>query len=289
MISLIEAEEDTSGNLDQLTKDLRSMADASEAVREEALTEGTAPAAKPKVRVVEVNDEELPENLRGKSVTDLARIIQESQSTIGRMANDLGTQRKLTDRLLDLKRESDLQTHTPPAPKVSGTDLLDNPTEAIEQVVKAVMARNEAETTKRVQQLEGTVAAQQFYSKHSDWQQISVDPEFQTFLQSTPYRQRVAGQAAQGDWGAADELVTEYKDRKALRAGAKSKKEQEDSNLEAANKASLESGASVPRAKGGKILRRVDLLRLQQEQPEVYYDDEMQRIIMKAYAEGRVK
>lgn len=284
MISLIESEDEVPGNSERLLSDLKESAVVDEGRSAEE-------PAKPKVRTLEINDEELPENLRGKTVADYVRMIQESQSTIGRMANDLGTQRKLTDRLLDLKRENDLQQHTPPAPKVSGTELLDNPTEAIEQVVKAVIARQEQETVQRVQQLEGTVAAQAFYSRHSDWQQISADPEFHSFLQSTPYRQRVAADAARGDWGAADELVTEYKDRRSLRAAAvtKSKEEKEKGNLEAANKASLESSSAPGARKGGKILRRIDLLKLQMEQPEVYYDEETQRTIMRAYAEGRVK
>src|SRR5688500_15488532 len=107
MISLIDADEDIPGNLSQVKKDL------GDAITESALAaspknDATATPAK-KTRVIEVNDEELPENLRGKDVKDLVSMIKDSQSTIGRMANDLGQQRALTDRLLDLKRQSDLR------------------------------------------------------------------------------------------------------------------------------------------------------------------------------------
>ena len=130
-ITLVEAEEDVAGNLSQVEKDLRESIAAREAG-------GNAPApdepVKTKsVRTVEVNDEELPENLRGKSVADIVRAYQESQSTIGRMANDLGTQRKLTDRLLDLKRESDLSGNgrVREPVKVNSTELLDDPTRSM--------------------------------------------------------------------------------------------------------------------------------------------------------------
>lgn len=299
MISLIDAdkEEVLPGNLDVLKKDLNeAVAESSDSVDGSgARTDnGHDKPSQRKIRTVEVNDDELPENLRGKDFKDIVRIYQDSQSTIGRMANDLGTQRKLTDRLLDLKRDEDLQRNgaNPAKVQVSGTELLDNPTEAIDRIVNARLAEQERVSSVRLAQLESQQYAQSFASRHPDWQEIASDSSFHQFVQASPYRARAAVAASQGDWGAAEELVSEFKDRKqTLESKQKADKEVKDkSNLDAANKASLESGASASKPyTGGKILRRVDLLKLQMEQPEVYYDEETQRVIMKAYSENRVK
>lgn len=293
MISLIEADDELPGNLANLQKDLNEAVQSESATEgERAPVEGSAPAKT--VRTIEVNDEELPENLRGKDVRDIVRMYQESQSTIGRMANDLGTQRKLTDRLLDLKRDEDLQRNGAPAKvQVSGTELLDNPTEAIERIVASRLAAVEEKTQAELAAIHAQRAAEQFMSRHPDVQTVGADPEFQAFVQATPYRASRAVQASKGDWSAADELMSEFKDRRASRTAPKvedTKELQEKKNLEAANKAALESGTSASKpSTGGKILRRVDLLKLQMEQPDVYYDEATQAVILKAYAEKRVK
>lgn len=289
MISLIDAEE-VPGNLSQLQKDLTEAVAADVDVTDNV----QAPASQPKVRTIEVNDDELPENLRGKDFKDVVRMLSDSQSTIGRMANDLGTQRKLTDRLLDLKRENDLHSNGAPAQKVqvNSSELLDNPTEAIERIVAARLAEQNQKTQAEIDALHQQRAAESFLSRHPDYQTVAASADFQQFVQATPYRQRVALTAAKGDWSSADELMSEYKDRQASRTvAAKTEKEvKEKNNLEAANKASLESGTSANKSSGGgKILRRVDLLKLQMEQPDVYYDEATQAVILKAYREGRVK
>lgn len=290
MISLIEADEIPTGNLDQLRKDL------TEAAAEQTSDVSETPeAAKPKVRVLEVNDDELPENLRGKSFTDVVRMYKESQSTIGRMANDLGTQRQLSDRLLNLKRESDLQSNggvAAPKVQVNSSELLDNPTEAIERIVTARLDEATKKTQAELDALRTQREAEAFMSRHPDFQDVGKDPDFQSFVQATPLRQRAAVAASRGDWASADELMTEYKDRRDALKGRKKTEEEEvaDKNLDAANKATLEGGASASKpSKGGKILRRVDLLRMQMERPEEYYDEATQAVIMKAYQEGRVK
>lgn len=285
-ISLIEAEEVPTGNLSQIEKDLREGI-ALSAVPSEPGKEPAAPAKS--VRTVEVNDEELPENLRGKSVADLVRMLQDSQSTIGRMANDLGTQRKLTDRLLDLKRESDLSRARAPEPvKVDSNELLENPTQAIQRVVQSSLEQERASLQEEIAQIRVSQAAQSFLSRHPDYQSYVGNEDFVSWARATPYRSNRADAAAQGDYSAADELLTEFKDRQTSRKPKEEPKP--DANLEKAKAASLERGQSASaRSTSKKIYRRVELLQLQQQNPELYYDDATQREIMLAYAEGRVK
>ena len=290
MVSLIDADE-TPGNLERVKKEL------SEAVQLRSLSDDTnenvdsgtgQPAHR---RTVEINDDELPENLRGKSYMEVVGLLRESQSTIGRMANDLGTQRKLTDRLLDLKRESDLgRNGAPEAPKLTANDVLDNPTDSIGRVVEARVTRAQEVTAERLAQLEAQIQAQAFLTKHGDWTSVTQEAGFTAFVQATPYRARLAEQARSGNWSAADELLSEYKDRKSAMTARGTK--MKDDNVEAARSASLESGSGERSARGksmGKIFRRTDLLKLQIEDPESYYDDGFQREIILAYQEGRVK
>lgn len=282
-VDVIEAE-DRPGNLDDLVKSL------SGPTIEEALNtpENKEEASPERVaRTLEVKDEELPERMRGKSMSEIVDMYKNLESVYGRMANDLGQQRKLTDRLLDLKRESDLQTHTPKI-EIKSADLLDNPVEAIEKVVSARLSESEKQTQARVQQLEGQLAAQTFITRHPDFNQIANDPEFGKWVRGTSYRARLADQAMSGDWGVADELVSEFKDRK----GAKpAPKDEESEEIAGAKKVSLESKTAQEgnSKKSGKIFRRVDLIALKMNKPDVYYDDAVQTEIIRAYNEGRVK
>lgn len=287
-ISLIEADEEVAGNLSQFEKDLR------EGIALTAQNDAPEPdkqqAPEKKARVIEVNDDELPENLRGKDIKDLVRMLQESQSTIGRMANDLGTQRKLTDRLLDLKRESDLSgNRSRPEPvTVDSNELLENPTQAIERVATARVSAATKELQDEIALIRAQQSAQSFVAHHPDYQQYVGNEEFVSWARATPYRSSRADAAMSGDYGAADELLTEFKDRLSYRKAKEEPKP--DANLEKAKAAGLERGTSAgSRSSSKKTYRRVELLQLQMSNPELYYDDATQKEIMLAYAEGRVK
>jgi len=285
MVGIVEIEE-VPGNIAQLEKDL------AEAVVQPAATPAQTPAT-PTPAV----DDRLPPKLRGKKLEDIVEMYTNLESQYGRMANDLGQQRKLTDRLLDLKRETDLQSQTPPRVDLKGADLLENPAEALDRFLAAREASRTNETAQRLQELELRLARQTFTQRHPDYEQYSADQGFHAWVASSPYRQRVGQAAAQGDLGAADELLTEYKERQ--KAGASvptpTPKPPVNDGLAAARAASLESSAA-PSGDGagrgkvaGKVYRRADLLLLKMQKPDVYYDDTFQAEILRAYSEGRVK
>ena len=147
--------------------------------------------------------------------------------------------------------------------------------------------------TQRLQNLEASIAAERFFSKHPDHQAYVGNPDFQAWLQASAIRQRAAAEAVKGDLVLADELLSEYKALKPAKPAEKPAGEQGKSGLEAARAASLESGAqgsgSGDGTKGKKIYRRVDLLELKARKPDAYYSDDFQHEIMLAYQEGRVK
>lgn len=289
-ISLVEAE--LPGDIKALEKDLTEAVLGSQQQAAAQKTQRQQPA-KTETREV-VQDEALPPKLRGKSVQEIAEMYANLESSYGRMANDLGTQRKLTDRLLDLKREEDLSRNTPPSRvEIKSQDLLENPTEVIDRAVQARVKALETESAQRLAQIEGQLAREKFVSKHADYNEIANDPQFVAWLQKSQYRLRAANAAYNGDWAAADELLTDYKEIKKTTSKPRQEEEviREDDNVAAARQAALESGSSpeAASAKAGKTYRRVDLMKLRTDNPDLYYDEDFQKEIIRAYAEKRVK
>jgi hypothetical protein len=213
------------------------------------------------------------------------------ESTYGRVANDLGTQRKLTDKLLDLKRETDLGKSAPTIPKVDikSSDLLDNPSETLERVLATREAAQAEAQSQRIAQLESQMAAQAFIQKHPDYQQFAGNDEFAQWVKASPIRQRAANAAQQGDWGAAGDLLSEYKDSTSRKPA--SQDDGKSDELEAARNATTErtSQGNDTGKKKGKIYLRRDLMQLRATNPDKYYDEDFQEEILRAYNENRVK
>jgi hypothetical protein len=235
----------------------------------------------------------LPAKLKGKSLAEIAEIYSNLESAYGRMANDLGTQRKLTDRLLDLKRTDDLSREQPAKPVVDRSKLLEDPTAELDRFLTTREATRESETSQRLAQMEASLAQAQFSAKHPDYAAIASAPEFAEWVRGSAFRTRVATAAYQGDWSAADELLSEFKARKAAPAASEKPADKADeSGVEAARKAALETAGGSSGGKqdgGGKVYRRSDLMALRVNKPDVYYNDDFQSEILRAYAEGRVK
>jgi hypothetical protein len=221
------------------------------------------------------------------------------QSAYGRMANDLGHQRKITDKLILDKRSTDLDG-TPassPAPKVDARKLVDNPTETLDAYWKLreadLLAKQETEATQRQQAAD----EQAFNAKHADFSAVTSTAKFVSWVRSSPLRVRAAALAGQGNFVVADELLTEYK---ALEGQAPDPaadpnrgKQMPNVDTEAARKAALETAANAGSAggsgKNGPVYRRADLIALKMNKPQVYSDPTFQQEILRAYAEGRVK
>lgn len=266
------------GDLEGLERDLTEAVTAAKAPEEEA------PAAEETTEASSI-----PEKYRGKTLEDVIDMHQNLQSEYGRMANDLGTQRKLTDRLLDLKRTEDLQDNTPadePLPEISSTDLLDDPSKTLDSYLSRREERLSKTYEQRMAELEGQLAQERFLAKHPEAATLGENEDFQNWLSQSPIRQQAAQQAASGDWTMADALLNEFKSNSAS-ATAEAPK----ADLEEARKASLTSSGTGNTAGGseGKIYRRADLIRLKLEKPHVYEDPAFQAEIMRAYQEKRVK
>jgi hypothetical protein len=246
--------------------------------------------------------EDLPPKFRGKSAKEIVDMYQNLESRTGSMANELGVQRQLTDRLLGLKREDDLrangsrQEKAKPVP-VTTNDVLDRPQETIERVVTDKVQAVSDELRQENRQLRAQVAQQRFESRHSDYRQTVSDPAFIQWVQSSPLRMRAAAVANGGDWEVADELFTEYESNarssSTVTTDTKQETRKSGENLDEARRASYtSSGSNSNDGQGkpaGKIYKRSDLMRLMMEDPDAYYDEAFQSEIILAHAEKRVR
>jgi hypothetical protein len=272
------------GDLDAVEKELSEAVTAANAKAKADATDDT--------QEQEAHEADIPEKYRGKSLEDIIEMHRNLESQYGRMANDLGQQRKLTDRLLDLKRTDDLEKYgDEPKPKrveVSSSELLDNPTEALEKVLSQREAAIRADYEQRMAQLEAGLAQERFVQKHPDYDAITADPKFAEWLQSSVIRQQAAQQAYNGNYAVADALLSEFKAQ--TQTQEKTEKSTAADEKAAARAASLESSSqSTGQKSGGKVYRRADLIRLKVEKPSVYEDPQFQEEILRAYSEGRVK
>lgn len=243
--------------------------------------------------------DDLPEKYRGKSRKELAEMHMNAESQIGRVGNEIGQYKELTDRLLQLKRSEDLQKggadpddiDDEPEIKLTSTELLDDPTSAVSRLVESKLARQNRQKEKKDAEARLQEQQREFATKHPDAESIASNQEFITWIQNSPTRSVMAVNASKGDLLSGDALLTEWKELQKVAEENKEENSKESSNISNARRASTESrGAShVSDAPKGKVYRRIDLIRLKLEDPEAYGDESFQREIMQAYAEGRVK
>lgn len=237
----------------------------------------------------------VPEKFKGKSAEEIARSYVELEKDSGRLRNELGEYRSLTDRLLQLeeKRVKDLEGAGGKAEgdfDVDPAEFLSNPRETLSKWYEYQKKKDPEYRAiqERLNRVEGHVGQQTLKSKHSDAEQITSDPEFIEFVKAHPVRVSIAQRAVQGqDIEALDYLLTEYKERKVV---PKEPERKENSEVSAARRVATEKASSGspanPRPGGDKVFSRRKLIQLKISNPEEY--SSMQDEILLAYAQGRV-
>jgi hypothetical protein len=226
----------------------------------------------------------IPEKYKGKSMDDIIRMHQEAEKLIGRQAQEVGEVRKLADELI--KRQISPQEQ--PAKAIEDdTDFFADPVKAVNKAVEAHPAVVQAQQA--AMQMARMQTANRLAQSHPDYTQVIADPEFATWVNESPIRQRLYAAAdKQFDFDSANELLANFKAlRKAkqetVQQAAQQLQDQRNQTLKAATVAV--DGATGEASK--KIYRRADLIRLQMTDPERYMA--LQDDIMAAYNENRVR
>jgi hypothetical protein len=226
----------------------------------------------------------IPEKYKGKSMDDIIRMHQEAEKLIGRQAQEVGEVRKLADELI--KRQISPQEQ--PAKAIEDdTDFFADPVKAVNKAVEAHPAVVQAQQA--AMQMARMQTANRLAQSHPDYTQVIADPEFATWVNESPIRQRLYAAAdKQFDFDSANELLANFKALKKMKQetvqqAAQQLQDQRNQTLKAATVAV--DGATGEASK--KIYRRADLIRLQMTDPERYMA--LQDDIMAAYNENRVR
>ena len=246
-------------------------------------------------------DDDLPDDLKGKTPAQLARMYKEAQSVIGRQGTELGDLRRTADQYI----KAQLTAATPkPAPAKEpavpdAVDFFTNPEDAIARavaqhpLVKELQgAKRDAEAREVRRHMESVSLA--FTKAHPDAQQVLADEGFQQWVVKSPVRQELLLRAHQRyDLNAANDLFNTWKELKAIRTPTPTATPKSGAKPVAGRDAARvpTGGNATPRTSPGrtegKIYRRADIIKLMQTDPQRY--EMMGDEITKAYTEGRVR
>lgn len=260
-----------------------------ELVLEEGETEGNiaeeTPAEVPEpdeaVEVEEPEEEDVPEQYRGKSQVELARMLQDAQREIGHKGNELGALRKSFEQLASQQAAA---PKTEPEPTDDVDYFVDPQTAVNRQIDNHPALRQAQQVVQQMQYAQGLATLQQ---RHPDVKDVVASEEFRKWVSESPARVSRYQRADQlGDVDEADDLISTFKQIK--QAGTAAKEVATKAQKQAVRSASV--GASQGAATDGgsrRIYRRADIRQLMRTDPDRY--EALQPEIMKAYAEGRVR
>lgn len=217
-------------------------------------------------------DDGIPERFRGKSAQEIAEMYQNLEKLNGRQANELGQLRAYADRLLQAPRE-----------EIDESMFFEEPSRAVEE---AVVRNPEVQGIKgELSTVKLKLAQQEFTQAHPTWKKDAQSNEFLKWVTNTEYRGKLWQKANSYDFEAADELFTAFEDHMAtVKQNRQADAQKREGDLMAA---STETGSTGATSK--KVWRRHDLMNMQTNDPDKYYDESFQAELLRAYAEGRVR
>ncbi len=227
-------------------------------------------------------DDILPSKFKGKTAKELAKIVADQDSMIGRQAQEVGDVRRLADELL----KSQLKPVEKEKPKE--VDIFENPQEAMRQAIennpKVIAAEQYGLQAQR------DMAKRVLVQKHPDYGQVVQDNEFRNWVNASKVRTQLYAHAENYDVDAADELLSTFKQLKTVKqqqvtqAVSETEKAAREKSLQAG---AVDTGGSGESSK--KMYSRVKLLEMQLRRPDEYAALADSGELAKAYFEKRVK
>ena len=230
---------------------------------------------------------QIPSKFAGKSTEDIIDSYTNLEKELGRKAQEVGELRKLSDSFLqaEVARTRNPQDNTPLEAKDNvGEDFFDNPNKAVNKIIDNHPKFQQFQQFQAQQAQAG--AKTQLEQTHPDFTDVIQDKGFQEWVQGSPIRMQMFQAADAYNFDAANELLTNWKDRSMISKTQEVKQKAEVDRKEALKTGTAESRTSSGSRGGGKTYRRADLIRLKMENPSRY--ESLQDEIYQAYAEGRV-
>lgn len=230
-----------------------------------------------------VQEVEVPEKYKGKSVAELARMHEEAQRFISKQANEVHEVRKLADDLIKRQINADKAAEPKQYEGAPEVDFFENPQEAIKRTLENTPEIQEVRAFKKQMKAKETMS--QLSQRHPDAMQVAQSPEFVEWVKGSKVRLAMFAQAdSEYDLDAATELLTSFKAQKGY--STKVVQPAVSDQKQALRAAAVDTNGSNE-GSSKKIYRRADIMRLMNTDPERY--QQMQPEILAAYAERRVR
>lgn len=227
-----------------------------------------------------------PEKYAGKTLEEVIGMHQNAEKALGKQGQEVGEQRKLIQQLIEAQTQANQAAKPTEEPESFEDTFYDDPAKAVNsaienhpEILKAKEANVRSAQQANLAQLE---------VKHPDFMDVVADSDFQKWVGESGIRTELFRRAdASYDVGAADELLSTWKQISMIGKTKEVKAEQKKSRQKAMRQTSSETRSSGDSVGGKKMYRRSDLIDLQMKDPSRYaaLADEIQL----AYAEGRVK
>jgi hypothetical protein len=229
----------------------------------------------------------IPSKFAGKSQQEIIDSYTNLEKELGRKAQEVGELRKLSDSFLqaEVARTNNPQNNTPLETEDNAEiDFFDNPNKAVNDMIEKHPRFQEFQQFQAQQAQAGAKA--QLEQKHPDFTDVVQDKGFQEWVQDSPIRMQMFQAADSYNFDAANELLSNWKDRSMISKTQEVKQQAETNRKDALKAGSTESRSSSASSAGGKTYRRADLIRLKMENPSRY--ESLEDDIFAAYADGRV-
>ena len=229
----------------------------------------------------------VPSKFANKSTEEIIDSYTNLEKELGRKAQEVGELRKLSDSFLqaEVSRQSNPQDNTPLETEDNAeVDFFDNPNKAVNDMIEKHPRFQEFQQFQAQQAQAGAKA--QLEQKHPDFTDVVQDKGFQEWVQDSPIRMQMFQAADSYNFDAANELLSNWKDRSMISKTQEVKQQAETNRKDALKAGSTESRSSSASSAGGKTYRRADLIRLKMEDPTRY--ESLEDDIFQAYQDGRV-
>ena len=229
----------------------------------------------------------VPSKFANKTTEEIIDSYTNLEKELGRKAQEVGELRKLSDSFLqaEVSRQHNPQNNTPLETEDNAeVDFFDDPNKAVNDMIEKHPKFQEFQKFQNSQAQAGAKA--QLEQKHPDFTDVVQDKGFQEWVQDSPIRMQMFQAADSYNFDAANELLSNWKDRSMISKTQEVKQQAESNRKDALKAGSTESRSSSGSGAGGKTYRRADLIRLKMEDPTRY--ESLEDDIFQAYQDGRV-
>jgi len=254
---------------------------------EDVISDITEQAVEKEVQAEAEIEPSIPSKFANKTTEEIIDSYTNLEKELGRKAQEVGELRKLSDSFLqaEVARKNNPQDNTPLETKDNDdTDFFDDPNKAVNKMIENHPKFQQFQQFQAQQAQAGAKA--QLEQKHPDFSDVVQDKAFQDWVQDSPIRMQMFQAADSYNFDAANELLSNWKDRSMISKTQEVKQQAETNRKDALKSASTESRSSSSSNAGGKTYRRADLVRLKMEDPSRY--EALEDDIFAAYADGRV-